>query len=107
MKGRARATRRNWRWLAGGCGLVILLLSGRWLWQAGSSGYLIGALFLRSVERAERVQHAMLARGFDGVNLTGEAAPATQWRFADSIALAVVGALVVTVSVTSHGLING
>lgn len=37
---------------------------GRWLWQAGVVGRMIGTLFLRSYERGERVYAAMTARGF-------------------------------------------
>jgi len=40
--------------------------SGRWLWQAGVVGRMLGSLFLRSYERGERVYFAMSARGFDG-----------------------------------------
>ena len=39
---------------------------GRWLWQCTVMGRLIGALFLRSYERGERVYLAMASRGFDG-----------------------------------------
>lgn len=39
---------------------------GRWLWQAGVIGRLIGTLFVRSYERGERVYLAMASRGFDG-----------------------------------------
>jgi len=39
---------------------------GRWIWHARVIGYMIASLFLRSQERAERVYHAMTARGFDG-----------------------------------------
>ena len=48
---------------------------------------MIGSLFLRSWERAERVGHAMTARGFTG------ALPVLahhHWRSADAIALLVV-----------------
>ena len=38
----------------------------RWLWRAGAIGGLIGTLFLRSLERAERVHQAAVSRGFDG-----------------------------------------
>ncbi|OFW56359.1 MAG: cobalt ECF transporter T component CbiQ [Candidatus Solincola sediminis] len=40
--------------------------SGKWLWQAKVIGHMIGALFLRSYERGERVYAAMLSRGYDG-----------------------------------------
>lgn len=39
---------------------------GRWLWQARVIGQMIGALFLRSYERAERIYAAMVSRGYDG-----------------------------------------
>lgn len=39
---------------------------GRWLWQAWTIGLMIGSLFLRAYERAERVYHAMKARGYEG-----------------------------------------
>jgi cobalt/nickel transport system permease protein len=41
-------------------------LGGGRVWQARTLGNMIGTLFLRSYERAERVYQAMLARGFDG-----------------------------------------
>jgi cobalt/nickel transport system permease protein len=57
--------------------------SGRWLWQARAVGQMIGVLFLRSYERAERVYAAMLSRGFDGRAVTaGDAAlRARDWTF--------------------------
>jgi cobalt/nickel transport system permease protein len=64
----------------------------RWIWNAGVIGRLIGALFLRSQERAERIHMAMLARGF-----TGQPArpPATRWRGLDlAVTLGGVTALV-------------
>jgi len=42
------------------------LFGGKWLWQAGVVGSMIGTLFLRSFERGERIFAAMLSRGFDG-----------------------------------------
>ena len=41
-------------------------LSRRGLWQIKSVGSMIGTLFIRSYDRAERVYMGMLARGFDG-----------------------------------------
>ena len=38
---------------------------GRWIWHAHIIGYIIGALFIRSFERGERVYLAMKARGYD------------------------------------------
>lgn len=39
----------------------------RFFWQARPLAVSAGALFVRSFERGERIHHAMLARGFDGV----------------------------------------
>lgn len=38
----------------------------RWFWQGKAVAATAGTLFVRAYERGERVQHAMLARGFDG-----------------------------------------
>lgn len=38
----------------------------RWLWQGRAVAATAGTLFVRSFERGERVQQAMVARGFDG-----------------------------------------
>ena len=35
-------------------------------WRARVAGNLVGTLFVRSIERSERVHAAMLARGYDG-----------------------------------------
>jgi len=45
----------------------------RFLWQAGATARGVGALFVRSYERGERVHLAMLSRGHDGT-LTRDAA---------------------------------
>jgi cobalt/nickel transport system permease protein len=43
---------------------------GSVLWRARVAGNMVGQLFLRSLERADRVYQAMLARGFSGHILT-------------------------------------
>ena len=40
--------------------------SAGWLWQAASTGPLIATLFIRSLERGERVYLAMTSRGYEG-----------------------------------------
>lgn len=51
----------------------------RWLWQGKAVAATAGTLFVRSFERGERVQQAMLARGFTG-HFPGTTAPAArQW----------------------------
>jgi len=39
---------------------------GKWLWHSKVIGQMIGTLFLRSYQRAERVYVAMVSRGFQG-----------------------------------------
>ena len=39
---------------------------GRWVWQLKTMGDMVGTLFLRSFNRAERVYVAMLSRGYQG-----------------------------------------
>jgi cobalt/nickel transport system permease protein len=70
-------------------------LGGGLLWRARTLGNMLGTLFLRSYERAERVYQAMLARGFDGEMRTlselrfGRAD--LYFGFACSFCLAVIG----------------
>ena len=39
---------------------------GKWLWHMKTIGHMIGTLFLRSYERAERIYVAMVSRGYEG-----------------------------------------
>lgn len=57
---------------------------GRWLWQADVVGHMVGALFMRSYSRGERVYLAMLSRGYDG---TMHAAAPLRLRAADALFL--------------------
>jgi cobalt/nickel transport system permease protein len=50
----------------------------RWLWQAGGTGRMVGALVVRTFERGERVHIAMLARGYDGSMPALRLAPAAR-----------------------------
>jgi cobalt/nickel transport system permease protein len=43
---------------------------GSFVWRAGVAGGMVGQLFLRSMERSDRVYNAMLARGYQGQLLT-------------------------------------
>jgi cobalt/nickel transport system permease protein len=47
-------------------------LGGNLMWRARVAGNMIGALFLRSLNRSERVYVAMLARGYNGEMLSLE-----------------------------------
>lgn len=62
----------------------------RWVWQAGAMGTTVGALFIRSLERGERVYLAMASRGYEG-GTPAALAPAQGFRAMD---LAFVGGLV-------------
>ena len=66
----------------------------RWLGQALLVGRMVGNLFLRSYERAERIYGAMLLRGY-----SGRLPPSAPLRFrgADLLALAVVVPVLVAV----------
>ena len=58
---------------------------GKWLWHSKVIGQMIGALFLRSYQRGERVYVAMVSRGFQGRALSlGK----TQWGGADYLVFA-------------------
>jgi cobalt/nickel transport system permease protein len=39
---------------------------GKLTWRAQVTGAMAGSLFLRSLERSDRIYMAMLARGYDG-----------------------------------------
>jgi len=72
---------------------------GRWRSQAALAGNLAAALFLRSYERAERVQKAMAARGWTG---EVEAAPASPWSRRDAAVVAAGGFLLVLLWLIRH-----
>jgi cobalt/nickel transport system permease protein len=60
------------------------------LWQAQATGHLAGALFVRSLERSERVYLAMASRGYRGEPRLLEA---VRWRRADSLILLAAAGL--------------
>jgi cobalt/nickel transport system permease protein len=73
--------------------------SAGWLWQAASTGPLIATLFVRSLERGERVHLAMRSRLYDG-SMPRTATGATETRTTDVLfltSLAVVLVLIVVV----------
>lgn len=61
--------------------------SARWLWQAMSTGPLIATLFVRSLERGERVYLAMLSRLYEG-RMPRTAAGPLRMGVADALFLA-------------------
>ncbi|WP_328469625.1 cobalt ECF transporter T component CbiQ [Actinoplanes sp. NBC_00393] len=65
----------------------------RFLWQAKAFAVGVGALFLRSYERGERVYLAMLSRGYSGrlPQLGGGPAPAREWAISAALPVATAG----------------
>lgn len=57
---RARAAR------SGDTGRADLKTGGSLTWRAQVTGGMAGSLFLRAIERSDRIYNAMLARGYDG-----------------------------------------
>jgi len=64
----------------------------RWAWQAGAGQ--IGALFVRTLEQAERTHLAMVARGYDG---TIHLSKPLRWRGRDWAFLAAVAGYLILV----------
>ena len=65
------------------------------LWQARVAGHMVGSLFLRALERSERVHAAMLARGYNGQmpNLAQRAMRRMDWLVILAALLLLVGLL--------------
>jgi cobalt/nickel transport system permease protein len=63
------------------------------LWQGRTTGMMVGSLFLRALERSERVYAAMLSRGYDGRMRTVVRFHMTNL---DWVVLAVAGLLIIT-----------
>lgn len=69
-----------------------------WLPQLRAVAAGIGALFVRSYERGERVHQAMLARGWSGTSVLLAARPATAAEWTAAASLPVVGLLLAAAS---------
>ncbi len=69
------------------------------LWQAKVVGHMVGALFIRSYERSERIYTAMQARGYSGRLVHHGVRPlaAGEW-----LALGLIGAGLVAFELTAH-----
>ncbi len=65
------------------------------LWQGRVAGQMVGSLFLRALERSERVHAAMLARGYDGglPALTQRRMGRLDWALTIGVALLLSGLL--------------
>lgn len=71
----------------------------RWLWQARPLASSLGALFVRSYERGERVHHAMLARGFTGAMPVLDERRAAPREWTAALAPGLVAGVVAVVAV--------
>jgi cobalt/nickel transport system permease protein len=72
------------------------------LWRARVTGAMVGSLFIRSLERSERVYNAMLSRGYDGEIRTLIIKPLSSkaiWGLVFSIALLILLILFFTLPV--------
>jgi cobalt/nickel transport system permease protein len=67
-------------------------------WRAKQAGGMAGSLFLRSLERSERVHSAMLARGYNGLPPTAPAAPLTSRQTKTLLLGLVTAALLLLIS---------
>jgi cobalt/nickel transport system permease protein len=72
--------------------------SASWFWHAASTGPLIAALFVRSLERGERVYLAMTSRGYAGA-MPETATSRQEMGAADALFLSAMTALLVLVVV--------
>jgi cobalt/nickel transport system permease protein len=74
----------------------------RWLWNVPVLGHMLGALFLRSYGRGERVYVAMVSRGYEG------GFPATEGRtFGLSEALFLSAILLLTIAIRASASLWG
>jgi len=67
----------------------------RWIWQANALGQTIAALFIRSLERGERVYLAMVSRGYRGGTATALMPPLVLRPVDVAFAAALVGIVIV------------
>ena len=70
---------------------------GSVVWRARSAGGMAGSLFIRTMDRSERIYMAMLARGYDGTIRLREVPPVTgQAVVATALALALFASVAVS-----------
>ena len=73
---------------------------GSVVWRARSAGGMAGSLFIRTMDRTERIYMAMLARGYDGTIRLREAPPVTGYAVAATVlALALFASVAVAARV--------
>jgi len=67
------------------------------LWQARVAGNMVGSLFLRALERSERVHAAMIARGYNGAmpSLSAHALRPADWALGVLVILLLAGILAI------------
>jgi cobalt/nickel transport system permease protein len=68
--------------------------SAKWLWQTRAIAHSLGALFVRSYERGERVYLAMVSRGYNGAVPVLETAPPTVAEWFAALALPACAAVI-------------
>lgn len=68
----------------------------RWIWQLRAMASTVGALFVRTFERGERVHLAMVARGYEGTMPSTGAPSATATEWSTVLLVPLAAALVST-----------
>lgn len=71
---------------------------GSLVWRARVTGTMAGSLFIRSLERSERVYQAMLARGYDGVSRSIREVPLGRKEIL-YLVLAIIMLFILTISI--------
>lgn len=88
---------------SGDSGITGFTSGGNFLWRARIAGGMAGNLFLRSLERSERIYVAMLSRGYDG---EVRSMPLPEMKVSNWIAL-IVGGMTLSLLVILSFLVGG
>jgi cobalt/nickel transport system permease protein len=88
---------------SGDSGITGFTSGGNFLWRARIAGGMAGNLFLRSLERSERIYVAMLSRGYDG---EVRSMPLPEMKVSNWIAL-IVGGMILSLLVILSFLVGG
>jgi cobalt/nickel transport system permease protein len=94
---RARAAR------SGDSGIAGLDIGGSFTWRAQTAGGMAGNLFIRSLERSDRIYVAMLSRGYDGEM---RSLPLPEMKVSNWIVI-IVGGMILSLLVILSFLIVG
>ena len=84
------------RYESGGHGTDGRKPGGSLMWRAKSAGSMAGSLFIRTLDRSERIYMAMVARGYDGTLRQADAVPLRRGALgAMAVALCIFAAIAI------------